>query len=127
MDGSSWIRVGAVFGFLAVSLGAFGAHGLKEKLAEMGTAANYQTAVEYHFYHTIALLAVGLLATLGRQGTALTVAGWGFTIGTLIFSGTLYALSLTGLRWLGAITPIGGVALLVGWAALAVAAGSSRG
>ena len=75
----------------------------------------------------VLLVAVGLLAISGRTGASLAVAGWGFLAGILIFSGSLYILSLTGIRWLGAITPIGGVALLVGWLALAfAAAGPSR-
>ena len=78
-------------------------------------------------YCALALLAVGLLSLLGRTGTAVTVAGWSFLLGSVIFSGSLYVLSLTGLRWLGAITPIGGVLMLVGWVALAVAGGASHG
>jgi uncharacterized membrane protein YgdD (TMEM256/DUF423 family) len=123
MTGSIWLRIGAVSGFLAVSLGAFGAHGLRSQLAELGTAAHYQTAVQYHLSHSLAMLAVGLLALLGRPGGAIAVAGWGFLIGVLLFSGSLYGLALTGTRWLGAITPFGGVSFLVGWVALAVAAG----
>ncbi len=76
-------------------------------------------------YHVLALLGVGLLAAVGRGGIALNLAGWSFTVGILIFSGTLYALSLTGIKWLGAITPIGGLFLILGWIALAIAAGSA--
>jgi len=118
-----WVQVGAVWGFLAVAMGAFGAHGFKDRLAELGTGPNFQTAAQYQMYCALALLAVGLLVLTGRSGTAASVAGWGLLLGSLIFSGSLYVLALTGLRWLGAITPIGGVAMLVGWAALAVAAG----
>ncbi|WZO96437.1 DUF423 domain-containing protein [Isosphaeraceae bacterium EP7] len=125
MNGSTWIRFGAIFGFLGVALGAFGAHGLKDRLAELGTSANFETAAQYQMYHALALLAVGLVGSLGRGSAALSVAGWSFSLGILVFSGSLYILSLTGLKWLGAITPIGGVALLVGWAALAVAASRS--
>jgi uncharacterized membrane protein YgdD (TMEM256/DUF423 family) len=120
MSGWAWFRVGAVLGFLAVALGAFGAHGLKGRLDSLGTAATYQTAVQYHMYHALALLAVGWAAASGRSGAA--VAGWAFLLGTFVFSGSLYALALSGQKWLGAITPIGGVAMLVGWVALAVAA-----
>jgi uncharacterized membrane protein YgdD (TMEM256/DUF423 family) len=122
--GGFWIQVGAFWGFLAVAMGAFGAHGFKDRLAELGTGANFQTAAQYHMYCALALLALGLLVTTGRSGLAASLAGWGLFVGSLIFSGSLYVLALTGLRWLGAITPIGGVAILVGWAALAVAAGT---
>lgn len=125
MAGTAWLRLAAILGGLAVVLGAFGAHGLKHKLDALETTAIYQTAVQYHFYHALALLAVALLALRGRSSPALAVAGWCFTFGLLVFSGTLYALALSGVKWLGAITPIGGVALIVGWAALAVAAGGA--
>ena len=121
-----WLRVGALWGFLAVGMGAFGAHGLKEQLDRVGRAENFQTAAQYHMYMALALAVVGLAQGQGRGGAALQVAGWSFLVGSAIFSGTLYALSLTGQRWLGAITPIGGVLIMVGWAALAVAAGSTR-
>jgi uncharacterized membrane protein YgdD (TMEM256/DUF423 family) len=124
MNTGFWLRIGAIWGFLAVAMGAFGAHRLKDRLAELGTAANFQTAAQYHMYHALALVALGVLAVAGRTGTALTVAGWSFLAGSLIFSGSLYILSITGMKWLGAITPIGGVLLLVGWAALAIAAGN---
>ena len=77
-------------------------------------------------YCALVLLAVGALILTGRSGTAATVAGWSLLIGSLIFSGSLYLLAVTGLKWLGAITPLGGVAMLVGWAALAVAAGAQK-
>ena len=121
MNASLAIQLAAVSGFLSVALGAFGAHGLKQRLApEM--LAIYRTAVEYQFYHALALLAVGVLIQQWGKGTALTVSAVSFTVGMLVFSGSLYILSITGIRWLGAITPIGGVAFLVGWVALAVAA-----
>jgi uncharacterized membrane protein YgdD (TMEM256/DUF423 family) len=123
MSDGFWLRIGAAWGFLAVAMGAFGAHGLKDRLTALDQTANFHTAAQYHMYIALAMVAVGLLQVMGRSGTALTVAGWSFLIGSVIFSGSLYVLSLTGLRWLGAITPIGGVAILVGWAALAVAAG----
>jgi uncharacterized membrane protein YgdD (TMEM256/DUF423 family) len=104
-------------------MGAFGAHGLKDRLTELGQAANFQTAAHYHMYCALTLLAVGSLVLLGRTGTAVSVAGWSIWLGSLIFSGSLYLLAVTGANWLGAITPLGGVAMLVGWAALAVAAG----
>ena len=122
-----WFQVGAAWGFLAVAMGAFGAHGLKDRLAELGQAATFQTAAQYQMYTALALLGLGLLVLTGRSSMAASIAGWALLLGSLIFSGSLYALSLTGLRWLGAITPIGGVAMLVGWAALAVAAGGQAG
>ncbi|WP_165071662.1 DUF423 domain-containing protein [Paludisphaera rhizosphaerae] len=123
MSDGFWLRVGAAWGFLAVAMGAFGAHGLKERLDQIGRADNFHTAAQYHMYIALALVAVGLLRLTGRSGAAVRTAGWTFLVGSMIFSGTLYALSLTGIRWLGAITPIGGVLIMIGWAALAVAAG----
>jgi uncharacterized membrane protein YgdD (TMEM256/DUF423 family) len=122
MNGWAWFRLGAVLGFLGVTLGAFGAHGLEDRLERLGTAATYQTAVHYHMYHAFALLAVGLFAGPFRSSIALTTAGLSFLFGVIIFSGSLYVLALTGITKLGAITPIGGVLMLVGWAALATAA-----
>lgn len=107
-------RISAVFGFMAVALGAFGAHGLKEVLAEHGTTAIWQTAVLYHLVHAVVAWAVAAREPFRR------LPWWSFVAGMTIFSGTLYLLAVTGIRWLGAITPLGGVALLVGWAMLAV-------
>jgi uncharacterized membrane protein YgdD (TMEM256/DUF423 family) len=133
MNAVIWLRIGAIWGFLAVAMGAFGAHGLQDRFRSLGELpsglaaerlqANFQTAAQYHMYCALAILAVGLLAATGRTGTSLQLAGSLFLIGSLIFSGSLYVLSVTGLKWLGAITPIGGVAMLAGWLALAVAAG----
>ena len=124
----SWITAGALLGFAAVAAGSFGAHLLKARLEETGQAANWETAVRYALAHSLALVLVGLLTRLpGMAGTrALTVAGWCFLLGTLVFGGCLAVLALSGIRWLGAIVPIGGVLMLAGWAALA-AAGMSRG
>lgn len=114
-----FVRLAGVFGFLGVALGAFGAHGLKSRLSpDMLTI--WQTGVLYHLIHAVALLGLGVLAQRG-SGSAVSVAGWAFTAGILVFSGSLYALALSGVRVLGAITPIGGVAFLVGWGALVVA------
>ncbi len=111
----------AVNGFLAVSLGAFGAHGLKHKLsAEM--MAVYQTAVQYHFYHALALLMTAILCHQFVNNALFRFSGWCFFAGMVIFSGSLYVLSLSGLRWLGAITPFGGLIFLVGWLCLALGA-----
>lgn len=125
MNDALWLRIGAVWGFLAVAIGAFGAHGLRPRIEAMGQLANFQTAAQYHMYMALAILVVGLLQATGRSGTALSFAGWAFLIGSLIFSGSLYALSVTGMRWLGAITPIGGTAILIGWIALAVSGGGT--
>ena len=112
--------VGALMGFVGVGLGAFGAHALRGRLSpEM--LAIFETAVRYQMYHAIALLAVA--AMMSRvDGRSVVIAGWSFIVGILIFSGSLYALALTGVTMLGAITPVGGLALLAGWVALAIAA-----
>lgn len=107
--------------FMAVALGAFGAHALKARLAP-DMAAVWQTAVQYHAWHALALLAVGILIAQDPNRAGLTWAGWLFAVGIVLFSGSLYALALTGVRGLGAITPVGGLAWLVGWFALAWAA-----
>ena len=117
--GQFFLAASAISGFLAVALGAFGAHALKQRLsADM--LAVYETAVQYHFYHTLALLAVAVLMAGGAQGLKLSAVL--FLVGTLIFSGSLYALALSGVKILGAVTPIGGLLLLAGWACLAYAA-----
>jgi uncharacterized membrane protein YgdD (TMEM256/DUF423 family) len=109
--------LGAVFGFIGVGLGAFGAHALKARLSpEM--LAIFETGVRYQMYHAFALLAVGGLA-LSRPGPFLHASGIAFSAGIAIFSGSLYILALTETRWLGAITPIGGLGFLVGWALFA--------
>jgi len=108
-------------GLMAVIIGAFGAHGLKDRVAE-DLLVIYQTGVQYHFYHTFALLAVSLLLLRYPQVGLLNWRGGFFIIGTMIFSGSLYVMALTGFRWLGAITPIGGVVLIIGWLMLVAAA-----
>jgi uncharacterized membrane protein YgdD (TMEM256/DUF423 family) len=116
----TFMFVGALMGFVGVGLGAFGAHALRGRLSpEM--LAIFETAVRYQMYHAIALLAVA--AMMSRiDGRSVVIAGWSFIAGILIFSGSLYALALTGVTMLGAITPLGGLALLAGWVALAIAA-----
>ena len=116
----TFLLLGAIFGFLGVALGAFGAHALRGRLSpEM--LAMFETGVRYQMYHTLALLITGLV--MARiDGWLFHLAGWCFVAGILIFSGSLYALALTGVTVLGAITPIGGLAFLAGWACLAVAA-----
>lgn len=113
-----WLLLGAIGGFLGVCLGAFGAHALRERLAP-DLLAVYRTGVEYQFYHSFALLIVGLCA-LQRPARAFDVAGACFATGILFFSGSLYALALSGVRMLGAITPLGGVLFMAGWISLAV-------
>jgi len=115
--------VGSLSAFLAVALGAFGAHGLKHRLAPEMLAV-FETGVRYQMYHALALLAVGWACTRW-PGTVVTASGWLFVAGTVIFSGSLYVLALSGVRWLGAITPVGGLAFLGGWLCLAWAAWSS--
>jgi len=116
----AWIALGAVYGFLAVALGAFGAHALKSRLTAEAQAI-WHTAVEYHLAHALALLVVGALA-LQRPAPALNLAAAAFAAGVLLFSGSLYVLALSGVRAWGAVTPLGGALFLVGWAALAWAA-----
>lgn len=110
------LLLGGAYGFLAVALGAFGAHALKERLsADMLTV--WRTAVEYHFYHALALLLVGILLR-ATPSTSLSASGGCFAVGILLFSGSLYALALSGARVLGAVTPLGGLFFLAGWACL---------
>lgn len=111
-------RLAAIFGFLGVGLGAFGAHGL-EKIASAEQLEWWGTATLYHLLHVPALLALDHLE--GRRGVRF--AGLAFTAGILVFSGTLYAMGLGAPKWFGAITPLGGLSLMAGWAALARAAG----
>lgn len=115
-----FVMIGASLAGLSVAAGAFGAHALKDKVDARGLEI-WQTASEYQMSHALALLFVGWLSTR-VESTAVMVAGVAFVVGTLVFSGSLYALALSGVRWLGAITPIGGVAFLVGWVAVLVAA-----
>lgn len=119
--GSPWFAVGAVLAGVGVALGAFGAHGLRGRV-EPALLDVFETGVRYHMYHALALLAVGLAAARGVSSPLLTAAGWALVIGIVVFSGSLYAMTLSGARWLGAITPIGGVAFLAGWLLLAAAA-----
>lgn len=115
--GRIFLTTGAVLGMLAVTAGAFGAHWLRSRVAEE-LLTTFETAARYQMYHALALLGTGILAARGPTAT-LTGAGWLFLAGTLIFSGSLYLLTFTGARWWGAITPLGGVCLIVGWGLLA--------
>ncbi|MEI4768965.1 DUF423 domain-containing protein [Psychrobacillus sp. FJAT-51614] len=118
-----FIIAGAINGFLAVALGAFGAHALKERLSEKYLAI-WETAVQYQMFHALALVAIGILMSDKLIGyvSSLNTAGYLILVGIILFSGSLYVLSLSGISVLGAITPIGGVAFLVGWILLIVAA-----
>jgi uncharacterized membrane protein YgdD (TMEM256/DUF423 family) len=119
-----FFTIGALLGALGVAVGAFGAHALRGRLTpEMLNV--FETGVRYHLIHAVALLSVAW-ATTRWAGTATTAAGWLFLVGTLLFSGSLYSLSLSGIRALGAITPLGGVAFIAGWLALAWAAWQER-
>jgi uncharacterized membrane protein YgdD (TMEM256/DUF423 family) len=108
-----WFISTAIFGFLSVALGAFGAHALKNTIDDYGKSI-YEKAVLYQMFHTMALFAVGVMQHFNKE-TSFSVAGWGFFVGIILFSGSLYLLATTGIKWLGAITPIGGVAFLFGW------------
>ncbi|MDR7129678.1 uncharacterized membrane protein YgdD (TMEM256/DUF423 family) [Algoriphagus sp. 4150] len=122
MKGKQLIQTAAVLGMLAVGIGAFGAHGLKDILAQTGRAETFETGVKYHFYHSLAIFLIGILALVKPQWKKLNTAAILMVAGILIFSGSLYILSLTGITWLGAITPIGGVAFIAGWALVFLAA-----
>ncbi len=117
---NGWFATGALLAGAGVMLGAFGAHGLKDRLgAEM--LAIFETGVRYHLIHALALLAVAWAAS--RWPSAWTqAAGWCFVWGIVVFSGSLYLLAISGVRWLGAITPLGGLGFIAGWIALALAA-----
>ena len=138
MSASRWILIGAISGGLSVGLGAFAAHGLDKVFVEKYAGQtrvvagetmplskkflnDFKTGAEYQMYHSLALLVVGLLAER-RSSRALCVAGGAFTLGIVLFSGSLYVLTLTGVTKWGMVTPLGGGAFLVGWAALAVSA-----
>ncbi len=108
---------GAVAAMIGVGVGAFGAHGLRDRLSPADLEI-FETGVRYHMYHALGLFAVAWAASRWPSG-ATTLAGWLLIVGIVVFSGSLYLLVLSGQRWLGAITPIGGVALIAGWAALA--------
>jgi uncharacterized membrane protein YgdD (TMEM256/DUF423 family) len=116
----TFLLLGAVAAFLAVTLGAFAAHALRGRLSPEMMAV-FQTGVQYHMYHALALILVS--AIMGRMsGWLIQAAGWSFVAGIVLFSGSLYWLALSGVALLGAVTPIGGLAFLVGWACLAFAA-----
>lgn len=143
MNGRMWSILGALLAGLSVALGALAAHGLEgyfkdkyattpaKEVAGVSVPAaqkylnDFKTAAEYQMYHAVALLFVGTWSAQSRC-RYLTVAGWSFLFGIVLFSGCLYALTLTGHRWLGMIVPLGGVSFLIGWIALALAAGKGK-
>jgi uncharacterized membrane protein YgdD (TMEM256/DUF423 family) len=115
----TFVLIGALAGVAGVGLGAFGAHGLRGRLSPEMLAV-FETGVRYHMYHALALVATAAL--MGRlDGRLINAAGWLFTAGIVLFSGSLYVVALTGVGVFGAITPIGGLAFLAGWACLAIA------
>lgn len=120
MTWTIWIIIGSLAGALAVGFGAFGAHGLRERL-DADALAVFDIAARYQMYHAFALLAVGFLA-LRVDNLTVRIAGCAFVLGIVLFSGSLYGLALTGQRWMGMITPVGGLSFIVGWVALALAA-----
>lgn len=111
------IILAGINGFLAVSLGAFAAHGLRARLSSE-LLTTFQTGVQYHMYHALALLGIGVLMINFPATNLLRISAWLMLAGIVLFSGSLYLLSITGVRWLGAITPLGGVCFLVAWAQL---------
>ncbi len=121
-----FLAIAAIFGGLSVGAGAFATHALRERLSERSLEI-FETAARYQMYHALALILVALLISREEfPQTLFVVAGWSFIIGICIFSGSLYALSLTNIKVLGAITPLGGAAFIAGWGALAIAAFSFK-
>jgi uncharacterized membrane protein YgdD (TMEM256/DUF423 family) len=114
MKNKRLIQIAALFGAFAVGIGAFGAHGLSDILMQTGRMDTFETGVKYHFYHSLAMLIVGIW-NYYKPNKNLERSFWSFCLGILIFSGSLYVLSLTGINILGAITPLGGVAFILGW------------
>ena len=112
----NFLAIGAISGCLVVILGAFGAHGLKDVFDEYGKSI-YEKAVLYHMFHTMAILVVGLIEKMQPE-MQLSIAGWAFVLGIILFSGSLYILSVTGIKLLGMITPIGGILFIIGWVIL---------
>ena len=112
----NFLVIGAISGCLVVILGAFGAHGLKDILDEYGKSI-YEKAVLYHMFHTMAILVLGLIEKIQPE-MQLSLAGWAFIFGIILFSGSLYILAVTGFKWMGMITPFGGVFFIIGWVLL---------
>lgn len=115
-----FLIIGSINAAAAVTMGAFGAHSLKTKISG-GMLSVFQTAVQYHFYHSLGLLIVGLLTIYLKPEKHIKIAGWMMFMGIILFSGSLYILSSTGIRWLGIITPFGGIAFVLSWIYVAIA------
>lgn len=113
--------IGSLSGAIGVLLGAFGSHGLRKRLTTE-SMATFEIGVRYQMYHAFALIAASIASGQGRASSLPSIAGWLFAIGTILFSGSLYLLALTQKRWLGAITPFGGLAFIAGWVCLALSA-----
>ncbi|MBD1864422.1 MULTISPECIES: DUF423 domain-containing protein [Trichocoleus] len=121
-----FLAIAAILAGLAVAAGAFASHALRDKLSDRALEI-FETASRYQMYHALALLLVAVLLTqVALPSTLLNTAGYAFLVGIMLFSGSLYALSLSGVKWLGAITPLGGVAFLIGWGCVAAAAWSFK-
>lgn len=117
MFAKQWLLAGSLFGFFSVALGAFGAHALKESLPERSLEI-FQTGVQYQMFHAMALLVLGLWSAY-QPSVSTAFSGWAFISGVILFSGSLYALAVTQIHYLGMITPLGGVSFLLGWASFA--------
>ena len=116
-----FLAIASALGGISVVLGAFASHALKDRLSDRALEI-WETGTKYQMYHALALILVALLISRFPDSPLLVVAGYAFVAGVTIFSGSLYALSLSGIKWLGAITPLGGAAFIIGWACLTVAA-----
>ncbi|GAK06955.1 DUF423 domain-containing protein [Geomicrobium sp. JCM 19038] len=117
---NQWIATGAILAMLAVAIGAFGAHGLEGSITD-NMLENYQTGVQYHMFHSLGILVIGIVISMTGPSKLLQVSASLLVIGIVIFSGSLYVMALTGMTWLGAITPIGGVSFISGWLCLTIA------
>lgn len=115
MNYTNTIKLAAALGAITVAIGAFGAHGLAPTLEKFGRVVTFETAVKYQFYHTLAIFLVGILQSRTASNKVLHSSIYAFLIGIIVFSGSLYILSTTGITWLGAITPLGGLAFIIGW------------
>lgn len=113
-----WIVVGALSAFVSVACGAFGAHGLKDRLTPYALSI-WNTAAQYQMYHALALIVFGVWVKGAASQSQASASAWAFAVGTVLFSGSLYALALTDIKWLGAITPLGGLLFLFGWGSFA--------
>ncbi|OEJ99673.1 DUF423 domain-containing protein [Roseivirga misakiensis] len=124
MTAKTVLIIGGILGALSVGIGAFGAHGLESTLSANGRIETFETGVKYQFYHTFALILLGIIM-LNIQSNYFNYASICFIVGIAIFSGSLYTLSLTNMTWLGAITPIGGLSLIMGWVFLILGVGKN--